>query len=101
MNQAFKLVNDANNQNNALNNYETSVLFITKRYNQSQASPTKQIIMLHEKQQKLFEEIDALKVENKKLATQIDDMKKDIDIATVARTSKSSSNGKKSNCSIM
>jgi hypothetical protein len=108
MNQAFKNCIDANNsQNDALNYYETSVLYITKRYNQNHSNPTKQILHLQEKQQKLIdkliEETEALKVENNNLKTEIDIMKKDLNITAtnVKSTKKSNSGSAKSRCSVM
>ena len=105
MNQAFKNCIDANNsQHEALNYYETSVLYITKRYNQNHSSPTKQILHLQEKQQKLIdkliEETEELKIANKNLKTEIDDMK-DAATTNVKSAKKSNSGTSKSRCSIM
>ncbi len=106
MNQAFKHCIDANKQQDVLNYYETSVHFITKRYNQNHASPTKQLLHLQEKQQqlidKLINETEELKAENKKLKQQVDEMKNDMDTAfTNVKTSKKSASTAKTRCSIM
>ena len=109
MNQVFKNWTDVNNNNQheALNYYETSVLYITKRHNQNQPSPTKQILHLQENQQKLIDKLikdtEALKDENKKLKTQVDDLQKDLEttIANNKHNKKSNSSASKSRCEVM
>ena len=92
MNQAFKnCIEESDSKENTMNHFETSVIYITKRHSQNYNFET------HKKQvEKLIQQTEILKDENKKLKAQIDEINS---ILENIKDSKSTSN--KLNCSIL